>query len=469
MVRCRTMSLVAALLAVGIFCGFARDAGARELVVNSTFETTDGSRPAQGWRLWEPTWKNAVCRVRRVDGGLLVEGAKDPYAVGGLVQQIKDIEPGQAYAIDAVCQLRDIETPLHTLFVRVSWSKDGKLIHPAGMLACGPFLKGDMARFFDVLVAPAGADGARLSLEVKWPGGGAVLWKSVSLRPTEPSTPRTARVGTVYLRPRNSTPRKNLELWCGQIDAAGKLGLDIVCLGEAITSVGTRATTEDVAESIPGPVTKQLGDAARRNHIWVVAGITEREGNVVYNTAVLLDRQGQIAGRYRKVHLPREEWTKGIRPGDTYPVFETDFGTIAVQICYDWFFPEATAAFALKGAEIVFAPTWGNTLPDADGKVDGQSTFRVRARDNAVYMVPSVYSGNSLVIDPMGRILASSKGKEGVFWADIDLDKRECLKWVGHWGSIGPRHRMPSTYTTLTEAEKGGSALRRHDPAAEAK
>ena len=469
MARCRTMSLVAVLLVVGVFCGLTRNAGARELVVNPTFEMTDGSGPAEGWRLWEPTWKNAACRVRSVEGGLLVEAAEDPYAVGGLVQEVKDIEPGRAYAIDAVCQLRDVESPLRSLLVRIGWSKDGQLIQPAGMLVRGPFVEGDVARFSDVLVAPAGADGARLSLEVKWPGGGTVLWKSASLRATEPSAPRNVRVGTVYLRPRNSTPEKNLDLWCGQIDAAGKLGLDIVCLGEAITSVGTSATSEDVAEPIPGPVTEQLGGAARRNDIWVVAGVTERAGDVAYNTAVLLDRQGRIAGRYRKVHLPREEWSKGIRPGDEYPVFKTDFGTIGVEICYDWFFPEATAAFALKGAEIIFSPTWGNTLPDKDGMVDGESTFRVRARDNAVYMVPSVYSGNSLVIGPMGRILASSEGREGVFWADIDLDKRECLKWVGHWGSIGPRHRRPSTYGVLAEAEKGGSALRRRDAAGQAK
>ncbi len=458
MVHWRTMSLVAVLPVVGVLCGFVRDAGARELVVNPTFAATGGSGPAQGWHLWEPAWKNAACRVRRVDGGLLVEAAKDPYAVGGIVQEIKDIEPDQAYAIDAVCQLRDIDSPFHTLLVRVGWSKDGKLIHPAGMLVRGPRVAGDVARFSDVFVAPAGTDGARLSLEVKWPGGGTVLWKSVSMRSAEPLAPRRVKIGTVYLRPRNSTPKKNLELWCRQIDAAGKLGLDIVCLGEAITSAGTRATTEEVAEPIPGPVTEQLGAAARQNGIWVVAGITERGGAVVYNTAILLDRSGRIAGRYRKVHLPREEWTKGVRPGDTYPVFETDFGTIAVQICYDWFFPEATAAFALKGAEIIFSPTWGNTLPDRDGMVDGESTFRVRARDNAVYMVPSVYSGNSLVIDPMGRMLASSNSKEGVFWAEVDLNARECLKWVGHWGSIGPRHRMPSTYGALAERDTDGSA-----------
>ena len=200
-----------------------------------------------------------------------------------------------------------------------------------------------------------------------------------------------------------------------------------------------------------------MAEAARRNHIWVVAGLTERVGDVIYNTAVLLDRKGRLAGKYRKVHLPREEWKQGVRPGHEYPVFETDFGKIAIQICYDWFFPEAAEIFALQGAEMIFAPTWGNTLPDEGGRVDGESTFRVRARDNGVYMVPSVYDGNSLVIDPMGRILASNEGKEGVFWAEIDLNTREDLWWVGHWRSIGPRHRMPDTYDALTRTSPYGT------------
>jgi predicted amidohydrolase len=289
-------------------------------------------------------------------------------------------------------------------------------------------------------------------LEVKWPGKGAVLWKQVSVQATADPGPRKVKIGTVYLRPRQSTPQKNLKLWCEQIDAAGKLGLDIVCLGETITRVGTDASLQDVAEPIPGPATEVLAEAAKRNKMWVVAGLTERVGDVVYNTAVLLDRQGRVAGKYRKTHLPREEWKEGVRPGREYPVFDTDFGRVAIQICYDWFFPEPAAIFALKGAEIILAPTWGNTLPDHDGMADGETTFRVRARDNGVYMVPSVYDGSSLVIDPMGRILASNAGRSGIFWAQVDLNKRECLDWVGYWRSIGPRDRMPDTYGSLVDA-----------------
>lgn len=423
----------------------------KELLLNPTFKAAETEQLPAGWSVWRPVWEKAACRLKSVGEGLLVEAA-DPYAVGGVVQEIKDIKPGQAYKVKTVCQLHNVPTPYQSVLVRASWTRGGKLLHPAGMLVRGRVLEPDTVSFEDVLVAPEGADGAQLSLEVKWPGGGSVIWKQASLQATSQPKPRKVKVGTVYLRPRNSTPENNLKLWCEQIDAAGKLGLDIVCLGETITMVGTDCSVKDCAEPMPGPATRQLAEAAKKNRIWVVAGLTEQVDDVVYNTAVLLDRQGRIAGKYRKVHLPREEWKNGVRPGGEYPVFETDFGKVAIQICYDWFFPEPAAIFALKGAEIIFAPTWGNTLPDEGGRVDGESVFRVRARDNGVYMVPSVYDGNSLVIDPMGRILACSGGKEGVFWAEIDLSARENLEWVGYWRSIGPRHRMVESYGPLLTA-----------------
>jgi predicted amidohydrolase len=453
-----------------------------ERVRNGNFTAIGKDRLPEGWSLWKPFWDRAACRVRVVgkeggqagrDGqvgnlphaktaenlppdarGVAVDSPHEPFAVGGLRQDLTGIEGGQAYAIVAICAAKDITSPSQSLLVRMEWTKAGKGLHPAGMLVRGPRLDDGKLKFNDILIAPKEADGARLSLEVKWPQGGAVVWERVGVTPAAPPAPRKAKVGTVYLRPRNSTPERNLQLFSNEIDAAGRLGLDIVCLPEAITSAGTQQNGPQSAEPIPGPSTERLGNAARKNRLWVVAGLYERDGDRVYNTAVLLDREGRLAGKYRKIHLPREEWQLGVTPGHEYPVFQTDFGTIAMEICYDIFFPETTAAFSLRGAEVIFVPIWGNTLPDAAGRAEGESIFRVRARDHGVFLVPSVYDGNSLVVDPLGRILASSKGAQGVFWHEIDLGQRECLDWIGHWRSIGPRDRMPASYGPLVEPHK---------------
>jgi predicted amidohydrolase len=428
------------------------------LVRNPAFAEAGTESPAAAWSVWSPEWKPAACRVRRTDGGLHVDAPDEPYAVGGAEQTVGGLRPGQAYAVEAEAACTGIASPARSVMVRLGWLKGGRALHPAGWLVRGPErVRRQVAdaivrvRFRDVFVAPEGADAARITLEVKWPGQGSVLWTRVGLVPADPPQPRKVTLGTVFLRPRNSTPEKNMDLWCAKIDEAGRRGCDIVCLGEAILRVGTRATSADVAAPVPGPQTERLGEAARRNRLWVVAGLIERAGSRVYNTAVVLDRQGRLAGTYRKIHLPREEWKTGRTPGTAYPVFETDFGRVAVMICYDWFFPEATEAFALAGAEVLFAPTWGNTWPDPDdGRAEGETVFRVRARDSGLYLVPSVYDGQSMIVDPLGRILAGGKS-EGVYTAEVDLARRERLPWVGHWRSIGPRDRMPETYESLTK------------------
>jgi predicted amidohydrolase len=425
---------------------------AGQLIKNGNFAEVGPDGLPLYWEVWQPGYQLNACRVYRAEKGVRIEGSGKPWAVGGILQRVLGISPGQAYRIFVEGEAEDLTSPYRSLIVRVTWLKNQRAVHPAGELVRGPLSSGKWVRFEDVLVAPADADAAEISLEVKWPGDGKVTWQLVKLEPAPPPAPRLVKVGTVHFRPRGTTPEQNLELYARYVRQAGELGLDIVCLPELITVVGTRYRSYEVAKPIPGPDTEFLGRAAREARVWVVAGLAEKDGEIIYNTAVLLDRQGNLAGKYRKVHLPREEWKEGITPGHDYPVFETDFGKVAIQICYDWFFPEAHANFALRGAEILFAPTWGDTSPDdSEGRAFGETVFRVRARDNGIYLVASVYDGSSMIIDPMGKILVSNRGKEGLFWCQIDLSKREALPWVGHWRSVGTRDRMPSSYQILTE------------------
>lgn len=406
-----------------------------------------GSGPHQGtWLRVPPEWTQAAARFSPRRNGLLVRAGATPHSVGIIQRTVPIPERGAWYRVEAHGRARDLERPEASLRVRVTWLKQGSPTHPAGCLVRGPFGQQPNLAFSDVVHAPSEADAARISLEVVWPGGGSVRWQEVRFQTAPAPTPRKLRVGTVYLRPRQSTPDRNLDLWCEQIDTAGRMGLDIVCLSEAIRSPGTTAGLKELAEPIPGPSTTRLGEAAHRNKLWVVAGLYEMHSGTAYNTAVLIDRSGAVAGTYRKVHLPREEWQRGFTPGDHFPVFETEIGRIGMMVCYDYFYPEAALALAGNGAEIVFAPTWGTTFQDTDGRVEGRTILRVRARDAGIPLVTSVYDGDSLIIDAMGRVLASSDGATGVFQAEVNLDAREPLAWVGEWPSIRPRDRMPSTY-----------------------
>ena len=222
----------------------------------------------------------------------------------------------------------------------------------------------------------------------------------------------------------------------------------------------TGLTRYESAESIPGPSTNTLGDAARRSKIWIVVGLYEREGSSVYNTAVLINRDGKIAGRYRKTHLPETEVIDGVVPGNEYPVFKTDFGIVGLQICWDNFFPEVARSLALNGAEIIFTPIWG------DGRENGTNwevVSRARAIDNSIHFVASTYNANNhtLIVDPTGRALVDSKGKEGLFTADLNLDTHKRERWLsvgssGEWKQLLVRERRPTTY--------GGLATDRANP-----
>jgi predicted amidohydrolase len=447
-----TMLLGASVMTLGQFAHAEAN-----LIRNPDFKLSGEKDLPTDWSRWGPLLDSTACQMRVVPGGLWMDGGKEPFAVGGVWQELQGIRGGQAYAVDALCKVENLQSPYRSVIVRVNWARAGKpLPEETMMLVRKPVADEGKLKFRDVLVAPKEADAGRLSLELKWPQGGSVCWERVSVRSTTPPPPRKVKIGTVYLRPSNSTPERNMDLFCEQIDAAGRLGLDIVCLPEKFTKVGTTKDDAQLAKPIPGPDTERLGAAAKRNHLWVVASLSELDGGRLYNTGVLLDRNGELKGKYRKVHLPLGEWKSGVIPGNEYPVFETDFGKVAIQVCYDWFFPEIAGIWGLKSAEIVFAPTWGTTFPDEPERLDGGETvFRLRAFDNGIYLVPSVYDGNSMVINPLGRILVSSKGQTGVFWCEVDLNQREPTLDFGHWHAIVPRDRMPDTYGPLLSDPEG--------------
>jgi len=139
------------------------------------------------------------------------------------------------------------------------------------------------------------------------------------------------------------------------LDQAGNAGCDIVCLGEGWATLNTGiGWQKDAANQVPGTASNAVAAKADQHNMYVVAGFYDWNGDTLYNVAVLFDRDGNQAGYYKKVHLPNSEVEGGIVPGNEYPVFQTDFGTIGMQVCWDYDFPEGCRILALKGAEMIF-------------------------------------------------------------------------------------------------------------------
>jgi predicted amidohydrolase len=156
--------------------------------------------------------------------------------------------------------------------------------------------------------------------------------------------------------------------------------------------------------------------------MYVVAGIVEQEGDTYYNTAILLDRQGQLAGRYRKVSLPREEIEGGLTPGESFPVFDLDFGRVGILICWDIQFPGGAARLAQQGAEVILLPIWGGI----------EELYPARAIENQIYLVSSSYDSPTAVWNHRGEQIALAPSTGGLAVARIDLSEKTFWEWLGH-------------------------------------
>jgi len=145
----------------------------------------------------------------------------------------------------------------------------------------------------------------------------------------------------------------------------------------------------------------------------ICAGMLERDGELIFNTAVLFDRQGSLVGRYRKVHpYWSEEVWDGITPGQDLPVFSLDVGRVAIMTCYDSWFTEVGRLLSLRGAELIL-------FPSADYE---PSLMPARAIDNRCYVVASALYGQAMVVDTLGHVVATTE--DGMVTVPVDLASR---------------------------------------------
>lgn len=225
-------------------------------------------------------------------------------------------------------------------------------------------------------------------------------------------------------------PDRNLAATARRIRLAAEGGAEIVCVQELFRSRYFPRTEDTasfaLAETIPGPTTERFCPLARDLGVVIVAPVFEaRAPGVYHNTAVVIDADGRVLGKYRKMHIPDDPgfYEKFyFTPGDLgFPVFRTRHARVGVLICWDQWFPEAARLAALGGAEILFFPTAIGWRADegAAARRDQLDAWelvqRSHAVTNGVYVAAVnrvgregdlTFWGGSFAADPSGRVLA---------------------------------------------------------------
>jgi len=252
------------------------------------------------------------------------------------------------------------------------------------------------------------------------------------------------------------------------IRAAAKDGADVILPPELFQGPYFCKTkdTQHFKDAYPykeHPVVTELAPLAKELGVVLPLSIFERDGQEYYNSLVMVDADGSLAGVYRKSHIPDGpgyEEKFYFRPGDTgFKVWNTKHGRIGVGVCWDQWFPEAARAMMIKGAEVLLYPTAIGAEPENPG-LDTKARWRRAMIGHAVSnIVPvaaanrigdeegQIFYGSSFIADEGGELIVDmSRTEEGFECAAIDLDA--VAEQRAGWGFF--RDRRPDLYGALT-------------------
>ncbi len=236
------------------------------------------------------------------------------------------------------------------------------------------------------------------------------------------------RLACVQADLRFGDPESNAARAARDLEALAEVGVEMAVFPEAFLTgycVETREEALQLAILRGDESLAALRGAVERTGVLLVVGFAEREGDRLYNAAALFE-PGVEPRYYRKSHLPELGFDKHATPGDALEPFETRLGRIGILICFDLRHPEPSRVLALKGAELIVLPTNWPEGAEVGAKYNSVS----RAAENRVFFAASDrvgreggfrFIGQSKIVDPAGRILASAGDTEETLVADLDL------------------------------------------------
>jgi predicted amidohydrolase/glucose/arabinose dehydrogenase/cytochrome c551/c552 len=352
--------------------------GPDNLIENGDFQAGAIGGLPEGWSLTSATPALApVFKLAEHDGKKLLMATGGGNAdCTGYLSRVVSVPKGKSYLFTADFRMSDGLNPhKHLLFRCLTGSGQD------GIFSFRKLEQGWVRGEAKLALRGEGLTKARIQLFFRHSANGKAWIRNISLAETEADKPRWVKVATTH-------GKMGLEKFLAAIDEAGKAGADIILLPEYVAGMN--------AEPVPGPTSRALSEKARQHNMYIGAGIIRQvsEPNRRYNTALLIDREGEVVGMYDKIHLYSPESNdQGFTPGRAAPVFDTDFGRVGFMICYDSWFTDVAQLLALKGAEIILFPNAGHQ----------KKFIHARAGDNCVRIVNSALNRPASIYDTVGR------------------------------------------------------------------
>jgi predicted amidohydrolase len=410
---------------------------------------------AMEWYAWFPRQLSApILERKKTEGGTFLKIASDGKFEnhGKWICRVNRIEGGMSCRFEVPYRAERVENETLSISVILTWmDANGKALARDYVDGLYSEKGSNWKKLYRTMETPLQAAQVDVELVLKWTQEGIVYWSQPVLEKITPIAHRKVRVATTYIKPRCNLDANKAAI-LNILEKAGEERPDIICLSESVHVRGVNKPAEELSEMIPGELTQAVAEKAKMYSTYVICNLNERDGDNIYNSCVLIDRKGEIAGKYRKVQLPLVEAEAGFTPGIELPVFETDFGKIGMMICWDQWFPEVARILRLKGAEMLFLPTIGYAPVQT----------LARALDNGIHVVVSGGDGPnpSRIINPEAQIIAEiNNEKDDIIIAEVDLDKRYYQHWLsvgdanGEGASIYLKERRSDLYGWLANGE----------------
>lgn len=211
----------------------------------------------------------------------------------------------------------------------------------------------------------------------------------------------------------HETIESNMEMIMYLLRKAALEKPDIICLPECSPFLNlSMKEMVDSAEEVPGPLFNEVAHFARENKTYVIFPMMRKEEGKIFNSAVLIGRSGEYIGSYNKVHPTIWELEAKVTPGVEAETFDLDFGKVGFAICFDLNFEDVMKKLAEDEAKLIFFPSM----------YLGGLQLKIWAFNCGAYLVSSTTTEGSMIVSPLGRILAVSSKYQQVVYEDLNLD-----------------------------------------------